>query len=576
MNNKKRDIEVKNENYFAIASIIFLLFVLMMTITNLNYYIRKSKENLNMEAKNTIPVLEEGKKVELNQTCLIVAGEDKNNSLGIVEESLEKAKIGYNSKTKFEDITDKELNSAEIIIINGSEFSSLGNVEMVYEYLKKDKHIIFTSMPDAHFVETSKLHEIMGIKNITKFKNQEGVKFLSGFMLGGLLEFPELSYDAPNIELLSTTKIYATGFKDSPLIWRNIFDESEIYVVNGQFFETNAGFGILSAIMAQIYPDYIYPVVNAKVFTYMGLPYVSDENTSEIEEIYSRNTMQLQQDILIPDILSINKSRKFIPNGFFTDSFNKDNRKKIDGFNANQINNYGKDIYKLNGEVGMVYSGDLEKDIEIYHNLFSKNFESLYLNEEDVETLNEAISKDKFSFIESVFGPWTSKNKSFGYLNKSSVYIPFTIDGVPNADSQKLEFYAGVTAFGTIIQNLNFKQIIYPEDDRDNWMNVSREYIKFIDSYREKFQMIEERNISDTAQVVKKFEINSPSIEYFNNKIEIRLEEWYGEAYFILRTNKAITSINEGTIEKIEEGAYLVTAKNKKVDINLGQIDRYK
>jgi hypothetical protein len=576
MNNKEQSYKIKNKNYFILASIIVLLFTLMISMGNLNYFVTKTKEKSNMDNKDILYSLKEESKAVINPSCLIVAGEAKSDSIEIIEGGLEKAKIGYLSKAKFEDITEDELKSVKIIIINGNKFDTLGNADILFEYLKKGKNIIFTSMPDVSYIETRGLREIMGIKNITASKNQQGVNFLPGFMLGGLLELSELSFKAPEVELLSTTKTYVTSSKKLPVIWRNTYGESEIYVVNGPFFETNAGYGILSAIMAQIYPDYIYPVVNAQVFTYTGLPYVSNENTSELEKLYSRNAMQLQQDILIPDILSTNRLRKLIPSGFLIDSFHKDYIGEINNYSEKQISNYEKEIYKLGGEVGVVFSGDLEKDIKVYHDLFSyKNFKSILVNKDNLETLNKLIDNEKYTFIESVVGPWIVKKKSFGYLNKSSVYIPFTIDGVVNTDLEKLEFYSGVTAFGAIIQNLDLKQVIYPQKDKDNWLNVLREYNKFIDSYREKFKMIKSRNITDTAQLVKQFQVDSPSINYINNKIEIRFKEWHGECYYILRTNKDVDDITNGTIEKIEEGAYLVTVKNKEVNINLRQNDQY-
>jgi hypothetical protein len=577
MNNKEQDYIVKNKNYFVLASIIIFLFILMMTMANLNYYIRKNKVNSEPDINNALYLQKLEKQPKLETSCLIVWGNDKKNTIDIVEDSLEKAKIGYISKAKFEDINDEELKAVKTIIINGSEFERLGNVEKFFEYIKEGKNIIFTSMPDVSYIETKGLKDIMGINNITESKNQKGVKFLPGFMLGGLLELPNLSYKAPVADLLSTTKTYVTGPKKSSVIWRNIYGESEIYVINGPFFETNAAYGIMSAIMAQINPDYIYPVVNAKVFTYEGLPYVSYENSDELEKIYNRDAMQLQQDILIPDILSANKSRGFIPSGFLTEGFNRQNIGDINKYYAEQINNYEKDIYKLGGEVGMVYSGDLEKDIKTYKSIFNnKNFKSILLNNNNnLDTMIKSINKDQCSFIESAFGPWTEKKKNFGYVTSSTVYIPFTIDGVYNTDQHKLEFYSGITAFGAIIQNIDLKQVIFPENDKDNWMNVLRDYVKFIDFYRQKYDMIQPRSVTDAAQAVKKFNNNFPSIKYSNNKIEIRLEKWYGESYYILRTNKEIDSITNGSAEKIEDGAYLVTVKNKEIDINLRQVDRY-
>lgn len=575
MSDKKSDFEIKIKNYFVLASIIILVFVLILTINDLNYYIRKSKINQNIELRNDFINLEYKNQVVKNPRCLIVFGENKKNDVKIVEECLKKSNISYISKEKFEYITKNELNYAEIIIINGNVFNSVGNTNEVLNYIEKGKHIIFTSMPDINNSKMKKLKEIMGIKNNTKIVNQKGMKFLPGFMLGGLLKLPELSYKAYNIELLSTTKTYATDLDNSALIWRNIYNKSEIYVVNGPFFETNAGYGILSFLMSEIYRDYIYPVVNAKVITYSGLPYFSNENTNELLELYNRDAIKLQHDILIPDILSINKSRNLIPNGFITNNFHKKNNEKLSNYNVKQINSYEKFIYKSGGEVGVVYSGDLKKDFEMHHKLFdNKNLKFVRLKEEYLENVDE-FNKDEFSSIEAVIGPWTKDFESFGYFNKKTIYIPFTIDNIDDTDLKKLEFYSAVTAFGAIVHNFNIEQIVFPEGSKDNWMNLSRNYVKSIDSYRSKFEMIESRNISETIESIMKFMTSEYLINYFDNRIEIRIKKWQGEVYYFLRTNKEIKDIRGGTIEKIEEGVYLVTAKNKEVDIILKPIDRY-
>lgn len=575
MREKKSNYEIKNKNYFVLASIIILVFILILTINDLNYYLRKSKINQVTEIRNNFLNLDYKNQVVKKPYCLIVFGQDKKDEARIVEEGLKNANISYILKETFEDITENELSYAEIIIVNGSEFNDIGNINEVFNYIEKGKHIIFTSMPDVNNSKMNKLKEIMGIKNSTKIVNKRGVKFLPGFMLGGLLKLPELSYKAFNIELLSTTKIYATDLDDSALIWRNIYDKSEIYVVNGPFFETNAGYGILSFLMSEIYHDYIYPVVNAKVLAYSGLPYISNENTNELVELYNRDAMKLQHDILIPDILSINKSRNLIPTGFITNNFHKGRSDELNNYNIKQINSYEKFIYKSGGEVGIVYSGDLKKDYEMHHELFkNKNLKFIRLKEEYFEGIDE-FNKDEFSSIEAVLGPWTKDFESFGRFNKNMIYIPFTIDDMNNTDVKKLEFYSAVTAFGAIVHNFNLEQVVFPEGSKDNWMNLSREYIKSIDSYRSKFEMIESRNISEMIQSVMKFVTNESVINYLDNKIKIRIKKWQGESYYFLRTDKEINDIKGGTIEKIEEGVYLVTAKNKEITINLKEIDRY-
>lgn len=573
MKKKEQDYKAENKNYLVMASTIILVFILLLTMVNLEYFIPQKDQNSDLRIKNISGNLDESKQAVLNPSCIVVTGKDKGSSMEIVEASLEKARISFNSKETFEDITGSELKEADIMIVNGRAFNTLGSVDILKRYMESGKHIIFTSMPDVDYIYKNGLDKIMGIKNITQSGYQEGVKFLQGFLIGGLLELSKLDYEASRVQLISTTKTYVTGEEDSAVIWRNTYNGNEIYVVNGSFFETNAGYGILCAIMSQINTDYIYPVINAKVLTYTGLPYIGDGNTGKLKNMYNRNAMMVQRDILIPDILSINRNRNFIPSVFLADSFDKD---EANNYSKNQITGFKNDIYKLGQDVGMVYSGNLERDNEIYHNLFGdKNFKAIRIEQENMQFLDKLLNDDKDNLIESVLGPWKTGMKNFGYVKESTVYIPITIDGAADTDQEILEFYSGVTAFGAIIQNLDLQRVIFPEDNLDNWMYVYRNYVKSIDSYREKFKMIEARSFSDAAKAVEKFNSNSPTIQYADNKIHISFEKWYGESYYILRTDKKIHEIIGGTYEKIEDGVYLVTVKNREVDIKLRKINQY-
>jgi Na+-transporting methylmalonyl-CoA/oxaloacetate decarboxylase gamma subunit len=565
--NEKKDFELKSGYYLGLAIMMIILLFLMLIIFNLSYFIKKKSHNLQEEDSRKLEKQEKLKHVTTNPTCLIISTQDKKSELKIVEDSLNKTKISYMTKASLEDFTTEEIIESEIIIINGNRFENVDVVENLIRY--QEKNIIFMSMPNVNYIKNTNLKKIMGIKNITQSEYKKGIEFLPGFLIGGLIKLPELKYSSSEVELLSTTKTYVIGSDKSPIIWRNIFDKTNIYMINGPFAKMNAGYGILTAIIAQIYPDYIYPVVNAKLFTYSGFPYISNDNTDGLIKTYNRNAMQLQHDILIPDILSINKSRNLIPNGFLIntiDNYLSDNT-------IEQINNYEKNFYKNSGEVGIRYSGNYEEDNKLFNKLFNKDFKLLEIDKEfkDIDILME---NDKFNLVEAVCGSFRT-DYNFSYITNNAVYIPYTIEGVEITDLDKLEFYSYLTAFGMISQNINFEQIIYPSDNNDNWINVSRKYIKFIDSYRDKFTMIKSRNITEMSQLVKKYNLNSPRVKYFSNKIIIKSDEWYGELHYILRTNKEIDSITNAIAYQIEEGVYLVSVHDKEAYIFLKQIDKY-
>lgn len=574
MNNKDQDYKVKIESYFTLSAIIILLFILMMAIVNLEHFIKRKERNSDIKVENTLRNTGYINQVTDN-TCLIITGKDKDRGIEIIEEGLEKAKIGFRLRENFWEVTEKESQEAEIIIINGKSFRSFGNLDLLFKYLKKGKYIIFTSMPEVGYINESGLGKIIGIRSITELQTQQEVKFLPGFLLGGLLQFKNLFFEAPEVQLLSTAKPYVTGRNSSAIIWRNTYNGSEIYVINGPFMETKSGYGILSAILSQIYTEYIYPIINAKVYTYTGLPYAGNGDTVELERLYNRNAVQLQKDILIPDILSITKSRGITPIGFLSNNLTE-NKVETEYYNKKQIENYENDTYNLIQDTAVVYSGDLKKDSDFYYKLFgSRKLRAIRIGEEYKNLLEKSFSKEQLKSIDAVIGQWMSDKNNFAYIGENTVYIPFTGDGAASTDMEELELYSGVTAFGAIIQNLDFDRVMYPKEDTDNWLNISRKYIEFIDSYREKFKAIKPRDISEAAISVKKYILCTPVIKKNENKIEISFKRWYGECSYILRTRREVESISGGTIEKIEEGAYLITAESREVVINLSQTDSY-
>lgn len=560
LNEVNNESQLTIERYLGLASVIIILLIILFGITNLEYFIKRnkdaldSKKNIHIKGSDHISIIQRN---GLYSDGFILVS-DKGS---IVEDGLKSAKIEYSLVPSLNQIKSTDAN----LILDSNILNHGEDLKVIQKFIDEKKTIIFLNMPKLKYIEDYKLNKILGISNIKKEIHQKELNIVPGFMLGGLHEL-DINYTSYDLKLLSTTKVYAFGEKNLSIIWRNTYNGSQIYVVNGPFMETQASYGILSSLISEIYEDYIYPIVNARLMTYEDFPYISYENKEKLEELYNRDAMKFQHDILLPDILGINKRRGFVPNGYLSIGFEYKLKNNINDYSLGQIKGFKTQIYKVGGEIGIKYSEEAEFEENIYKDIFGQeDIKSVFVNEKikDVEKL-----KDRLPLLQSVLGPPQCGN-NFGYLDEEIVCIPITIDGIKNTGEERLKFISGVTAFGAIVHNLSLKDIVLSKGDQENWTETSKSYIKFIDDYRKRFEILKNRNIKEVSNAVKIFRNNSPNINLSSNKIEIRLHSWYGEAYYILRTDKEIVNIKNGKVEKLEEGTYLITAKNKEVDIEM-------
>lgn len=457
----------------------------------------------------------------------------------------------------------------DLLLIEGKDVKTQADWDALAESTSEKKALIFLSLPTDAVIEDLELEELLGITKLKEKQQQKELQIIAGFLIGGPYQIKKLAYPSLNIELGFSTKVYAYSEKKDgdklPVIWRNTYNNQEVYVVNGPFMESNASYGILSAIMAQINDDYIYPVVNSRLMVYENFPYLSYKNTAELERNYNRDAMKLQHDILFPNILTINKRRGLIPNAFFRAGF-QEKLQQIPPHNERELISYHEQITDAGGEIGLTVSETAAKDERIYREVFQDQaVTSLFIRQEETD-LPKLL--EDFSAVEAVFGP-SQPELNLQYLNEEVVYIPFTLEGLKPAAQEELDFLAMVTAYGMLVQNLNMEEIIQSEDGEENWTGGQKSYIKFIDQYRERFNFLKERNLTGTAGAVKIYLNQSPQIQQTADKIELQDANQSKDSSYILRTDKKISRITNARSKEIDADAYLIEATGGKIEISL-------
>lgn len=535
MNHKKRIYTYINFTLrFLTIFIVFQIFGNLTLYIREQFYVEKPVETWDKIA------LSNGVSANSGFDYIIMNHSNSNNLEDVASKSLDYSKSKYLILHNMDEITEDLQKSLKVVFLCNNTVNAQEK-QILNSLLNKGISIVFLQMPDPASIKQNDLYSMLGIKEDINIITQKGVRFISDFLLGGRQDYPNIKLEMLSVKLKSTCKTYVYGLSKQrdkenvineelpPIVWRNSYYNGQVFVVNGPFINSDFGYGIIPAMIAQLQEDYIYPIVNGLTMVIQNFPYFDNVNEYELQSRYSTNSLGLQQDILLPSIISISKKHDITP-GFFMEQ-GMDTLE--DSVTKKSIAYYIKEIMALGGEIG-------------------------------------TIKDDFVSFEETKFQRWDTFTDYVEYGEKSTI-IPITLDGFTFTDKERLAFYSRVTALGIITQRMDMESILYPIDETYDWVNVSVSLDTLIGRLRKEFAGIDSVNITELTKRMKSYQFIEPVIQYQEDTISIHMQRLNGKGYFILRTDKKIDSIAGGKYKQIEDCAYLIEAQKNDIIIKLYQ-----
>lgn len=413
------------------------------------------------------------------------------------------------------------------VIICGDKEGTALSEKQRGELLNRGIHIIYTQMPSTSGIRKNHLAPLFGISRMNGRLKQKGMRFTDEIFLGSILDLEDITYTLEDVELEPSCKIYAYGLKGRngkkvqnneqlpPILWRNTVEKSKIFVVNGRFFEENKGYGILAAILTQIYGDFLYPVVNASVMIYDSIPYDGPANEVLLKKLYGRNSGQFQTDILLPDLVSTCKRLGIVPT-FYTSS----------GSSVPEMEYFENSVLELRGML-------------------------LYRENAPVKPVD--ISKPE------------------GRIWKNCPDIPVLVTRFQKNDSDLTKLYSIGSAFGMVVHKVDMSEIINPKSTEDNWIKVSKDYARYIAYYKEDFGAFESVTAKEASDRYMEYRLMEPHITYHADFIDVKITHRSRKASFILRTDKKVKQAEGFVFTKLCEEAYLIETEKDHIRIPMGE-----
>lgn len=531
---------VQNKQFYAITALMLFLFVIFQLVGNftlVQYSNPKSALEEKMTDRHTTELTAQVKEAsdyvsEKQMEYLVIsrAFSEHDMEVSSVLETLEGMKKMHAcvllSKAEHIEVSRLPETLRAVIICGDKEGIALSEKQRE-ELMARGIHIIYTQMPSTNGILKNHLTSMLGIYRMHGKLRQKGMRFTDEIFLGGILDLAEISYTLEDVELEPTCKVYAYGLKGRkgekvknnenlpPILWRNTVGKSKIFVVNGRFFEENKGYGILAAILTQIYGDYLYPIVNASVMIYDSIPYDGPVNKELLMELYGRDSLQLQTDILMPSLVSTCKRLGIVPT-FYTSA----------GSSLPEMDYFENSILSLRGEL-------------------------LYKENAPVKPMD--ISRPE------------------GRIWNKCPNIPVLITSFKKNDSDLTKLYSIGSAFGMVVHKVDVSTIINPKSLEDNWINVSKDYARYIAYYKEDFGAFDSVTAQEASARYMEYRLMEPHMTYHENSIDVKIAHRPETASFILRTDKQVEEGEGYTLKKMCEGAYLIETGKNHICIPLGK-----
>lgn len=607
---------VSIRNYFTIFTLMLMIFVMFMFVGVSSNLLSDAVINRQAQEKQNISVENSITADSLNlvgeapgQTGIgraVIAPQEKLQ-VAIVTENTDDVKLQiliewcvYNKYMYqiFEDMPAADFMKNYDIILFGNYNITVEDTELLYSYADMERTLIFTRIPEYKVLSSNtRLASFFGIQDeVAETVTADGIKVFSDFMISKERIYTKGDYfgdeddtqiTIPYYSLAPGYEVYAVGTLDNqkelatpdkdlpPLLWRTIAGNSFVYVINCDIFDGLSMLGVLTGFMMHSGEYYVYPIVNAQTISLIDYPYFSDENNEKLQQMYSRSSEALARDLLWPNIIQILKNYGGSYSFFAAPELDyKDGR----GSKDNYIRFYLREISKLPGNMGLslgqVSDISLEDMIAENEKFFMEylpeyDFTALYTADFSTFEIENNLKNDLLNNISLIMSNYKEGDHLLEFLDDDILSVKFNLDGYQHETRDNLQMNSIENALGMCNMKVDIGRVLYPKDDSDEWNYLSLKWSKG-DTYFKDFSKLDMVPVYEMEKRVRRFLALDYTCEYGRNDVSIHIDHFDEEAYFILcMKNRIVNSVENGTVKKISNTAYLIKATDAEVRIHM-------
>ncbi len=472
--------------------------------------------------------------------------------------------------------------------------------------------LVFCNLPEAAKIkQNDRLRRLLGIGQVPSERIEvEGIHLFSGFLLGGEIWYmtakeeeaknQDLNLSVPWYITLGGTKTYMVGILEEllgeeeakneyfpPLIWRNSYGQSKVFVVNGDYLSDMTGLGILDAMMYEADSYVLYPVVNAQNAIVTNYPEFAGENDSVMMELYSRNMAAVQRDICWPDLAALIERNKLKLTCLLAPQYHYLDELEPVGetvpFYLQQLKETGGEAgISLDFGEGITLAEKLARDESFYASLENRYlYTSAFIEQKAFEQMGGVLQETEllenirtvasdFSREEPVLSWYVFTDDNENMTGRGQVTLQgVTSEVKTHTYSDDLYVRSLETALGYSNIRIDMHDVLWPGSKEDQWENMYDSMASNLNTYWKAFSGFDRTTLTESDRRVRAF----LNLDYSDRRVEdcIYLDvSGAEEGWFLLRVHGEEIESAEGVeYEEIEDGSYLLHATGAQAEIHL-------
>lgn len=578
---------------YVVMSLSFVFMLAIFLVISINYLTDSAASN-NDYTDNFDSSAHIADMSKYDTDYIILSGDEEKVKDNVVN-ALNYAKKGHAVYSKVGDVPEDVLKKAKAVIVTTSNLVSLGDFDTLMNQVKNGTDIFFAVMPREGSIPYDNYCENMGIVSRKGHVNIEGFQAFEGFYAQGEIICYDYPLEVEDVRVDATCRKYIFEYSSDPnaeqsemvpLLWRTVYGDGQVYMINADFMEEKYSMGLCIAVLGCMETDYAYPIVNAKVNYVDSFPFLSYENGDNMMKFYNRDSQSFIRDQIWPSLVTMMNDSDIKFTGLYYAYITDLGRSSQ--FNTDTLSYFKKQFSKYDCEFGFGgYHKDVlegrefeEKAMDTSYDLFKWNMSNYNLvTYKYSEEISQALQTEFLQKMDKV-RVYVSKMETddedeyeapLSFAKSNVVNMPIICEEIKTSYEDYWKACNMASGLGLSTHYFDLYDVITNTNNYNyEWMIYSQELAKQFNLLNRGTSWLTEKTSTQAAYSAKRYLCLMPNIEFTDTELRIKCDNFDDKATFVVKTNKRLRPDEASyTATELSDGFYLIEVLKSDVTIKL-------
>lgn len=409
-----------------------------------------------------------------------------------------------------------------------------------------------------------------------------------------------------DVMLTSDAVPQVTSQEGHPIIWSHNSGQGKYIVCNSRERDDKNNYGIYTAILSQLKEDYIYPVMNMKLFFIDDFPSpVPEGNFERIYQETGLSTADFYRRLWWPEMLNNGEKYNVKYTGLIIENYGdqvKGPFMPLADVNArNSLIVYGRELLKAGGELGIhgynhqslapagygqdslgyatwESQADMEESLRELKRYIADAYPGYEIHayvppSNILSPEGKAAVKNVFTDIKVYSSLWnglaTAKQyfQNFQLNADGTCELPRVTSGHVSTSEKMWENYIVVNYNGVFSHFVHPDEIFYEESENLTWTMMKQGLTDLLSELQNRFGWLEPVTATEGYEKMKAYFQMDYRLTRSEDGIKINAWDFHQPLTFILRTDKEIGSVTGGSAQRVQANAYVLTVTDADFEI---------